>query len=173
MTARLAVSLAALIALTAPTLAQVDCPLERAIYTERQNGYELRFLPAESWELYGMMKAIYELRFPDGETVLWGYMTSNMGTSRDEGFLFAPECRRPGPEDPGSNEDERAACQVWNNVVYELKDGEVDFMPLYDEPAVPTLLMTDLGRVVRYSLYVLGPGDEPWDVFTFKECAPQ
>ncbi len=173
MTKRIAVSLLALAAFTAPAFAQPACPMERAIYTERDNGYELRFRPAESWELYGMMKAVYELHFPDGETVLWGYYAGNMGTSRDEGFLFSPDCRRPGPEDPGSSEDELAGCQVWNNVVYELKDGDVDFMPLYDEPAVERLLMTDLGRVVRYSLFVLGPGDEPWDVFTFKECAPE
>ena len=164
--------LVAAFAASSPVFAQSDCPFERAIYTEKDNGYELRFRPAESWEMYGMMKAIYELRFPDGETTLWGYITSNMGTSRDEGFLFSNDCRRPGPEDEGSSEDELAACQVWNGVMYELKDGDVDFLPLYDEPAVPRLLLTDLGRVIRYSLYVMGPGDEPWDVFTFSECGP-
>ena len=171
MSIRLPIAFAMSLLASGTATAAIDCPLERASYRERQNGYELRFRPAEPWEMTGNTKAIYDLAFPDGETVLWGYITSNMGTSRDEGFLFSPDCRRPGAEDPGSTEEELAECQVWNNVVYEHLADDVEFIPLYDEPAVERLLFTDLGRAVRYSLYVLGPGDEPWDVFTFKACA--
>lgn len=173
MSIRLPLAMALSLLACGPSSAAIDCPLERAVYVERQNGYELRFRPARSWEMTGSTKAIFDLVFPDGGTVLWGHISSNMGTSRDEGFLFSPECSRPGAEDPGSTKEELAACQVWNNVVYELRADDVDFMPLYDEPAVERLLLTDLGRAVRYSLYVMGPGDEPWDVFTFKACTKE
>jgi hypothetical protein len=39
-----------------------------------------------------------------------------------------------------------------------------------DQGLVPDrLLLTDLGRKIRYSM-VSSPGEEPWDVFDFKRC---
>ena len=52
-----------------------------------------------------------------------------------------------------------------------MNKGEPGFMPMYDGPAPQRILLSDLGRQIRYSPVVDGPGDEPWDVFDFKRCA--
>lgn len=154
-----------------PALAQSECPIERAIYAERDNGYELRFREGRPWEYPGMTGNVFELVMPDGRE-LWGRFHSNMGTSRDEGSIFFG-CSPPTDEDyDDMTEAEIAACRVWNGVVYGMADGEPGFVPSEGEAAPPGLLLTDLGRVVRYSGLVEGPGDEPWDYFELTGCAP-
>lgn len=151
------------------TASSIDCPMEQAIYTEPQNGFELRFRRGESWEMGGMTDNIFDLVFPDGRTA-WGYISSNMGTSRNTGHIFHG-CKRPGPDDGNMSEQEIADCQVWEGIAYSLNKGEPGFMSSESGAAPERVLMTDLGRKIRYAL-VDGPGDEPWDVFTFKSCAP-
>lgn len=147
----------------------IDCPLEQAVYTEPRNGFELRFAMGEPWDMGGMTESIFELAFPDGKTA-WGYIASNMGTSRDTGYIFHG-CNRPGPDDGNLSEEQFAECLVWQGLTYSLNSGEPGFMPSEGANAPERILMTDLGRKIRYSL-VDGPGREPWDVFTFKSCAP-
>lgn len=151
------------------TASKIDCPLAKATYTEPQKGYELRFRAAQPWELTGMTESVFDLAFPTGETA-WGFIASNMGTSRDVGALFYG-CARPGPDDVDLTEAQVAECRIWDNLVYSLNSGEPGYMPSEDSPAPERILLTDLGRKVRYAGPVDGPGDEPWDVFTFKSCA--
>ena len=156
-------------ALTAPSFAQQGCAFEDAIYAERENGFEARFRPGESWEMGGMTIAIFDLVMADG-TTLWGRVGTNMGVSRDEGSLFFG-CKRPGPDDGALEQAQIDRCRVWNNVIYAITNGQPDYLPFADEPAPPALLFADLGRKIRYSGLVESPGDEPWDYFTFARCA--
>lgn len=152
------------------TKSAIDCPLERATYSEPQAGWELRFRPGQPWEMMSMTTAVFDLVGPDGDTV-WGEATSNMGTSRDVGRLFNKSCERPGPDGPDYTEQEWAACTIWENVIYSLNGGEPGYLAAADSNAPERLLLSDLGRKMRYQGPVEGPGDEPWDVFTFKSCA--
>lgn len=151
------------------TVSSIDCPLEKAIYGEPQAGWELRFRKGESWEMRGMTESVFELVKADG-TVVWGEIASNMGTSRDVGRAYFG-CARPGRDDEDLTEAQYDACRLWEGVVYSLNGGEPGFMPYQEHNAPERLLMTDVGRKLRYSDVVSGPGGEPWDVFAFKSCA--
>jgi hypothetical protein len=175
MTARLVASLVAALAAAQPVLAE-ECPQELAIYTERDNGYELRFRTPEPWEAAANVSAIIELAFPGGETV-WGTTWTPNGTSWNQASLFSG-CRLPGPIDsatgdplPGSAPEELAACQIWEGVIYRLADTDVAHLPFREDPAASAILLTNLGPTVRYSGLVASPGDEPHDVFTLSGCA--
>ncbi|RYD94788.1 MAG: hypothetical protein EOP61_20990 [Sphingomonadales bacterium] len=151
------------------TQSTIDCPLEKAIYSEPQAGWELRFRAARPWELTGMTEAVMELVRKDG-TALWGDVASNMGTSRDVGVLFHG-CERPGADDEDLTEAQYDACRQWDGVMYSLNKGEPGYMPGEGANAPERILMTDIGRKLRYSDLVDGPGGEPWDVFDFARCA--
>ena len=150
--------------------AQTACTVENAIYAERDNGYELRFHKGKPWEFRGMTDSVFDLVMPDGRR-LWGAISSNMGTSRDVGRVYHG-CPSPAADGDVLTDEEYEACQQWEGVVYALNQGEPDFMPGAEESAPERILLTDLGRQIRYSDVVGSPGDEPWDVFDFKSCAP-
>lgn len=149
--------------------AEQSCKLQNAIYTERDNGYELQFRKPKPWESRGMVEAVFDLVMPDGRR-LWGEIAGNMGTSRNEGHLFFG-CPRPSPEGDDLTDDEYETCRQWEGVVYAIVDGAPEMLPFDTDPAPKMLLLSDLGRQIRYSDVVSGPGGEPWDVFTFKACA--
>lgn len=170
---RFAVAAAAIMALVQPAFAQepgssTGCNVENAVYAERDNGYELRFHKGKPWEFGGMIESVFELVMPDG-TRLWGNIASNMGTSRDVGRLYHG-CPAPTADEYLLDDDVEADCRQWEGVVYALNKGEPGFMPGEGREAPDRILLTDLGRKIRYSGLVLGPGDEPWDVFDFKRC---
>jgi len=160
-------AIAALAALATPAFAQTACPLKHAVYAERENGFELRFHPGKSWEMGGMTESVFDLVMPDGRK-LWGNIASNMGTSRDVGRVYHG-CPSPTADGDILTDEEHDACMQWEGVVYSLIGGEPGFVPYQDDPAPERLLLTDLGRKIRYSM-VDGPGQEPWDVFDFKRC---
>lgn len=151
------------------TQSTIGCPLEKATYSEPQAGWELRFRHGESWEMGGMTESVFELVKADG-TVVWGEIASNMGTSRDVGRAYFG-CARPGRDDADLTEEQYDACRLWEGVVYSLNTGEPGYMPYQDANAPERVLMTDVGRKLRYSDVVSSPGEEPWDVFDFKSCA--
>jgi len=166
---RLILLAAACAALATPAFAQVKCELQHAVYADPENGFELRFRSGESWEYPGMTDAIIDMVTPDGKK-LWGSITSNMGTSRQVGHLYYG-CKQPGRDDDDLTEEQYEACRQWEGVVYGINKGEPGFLPFQDEPAPERILLTDLGRQLRYSDVVDGPGDEPWDVLNFKRCS--
>ena len=43
------------------TQSTVDCPMEKAVYSEPQAGWELRFREGKPWEMTGMTTSIMEL----------------------------------------------------------------------------------------------------------------
>lgn len=153
----------------APAFAQQACTLERAVYAEKQSGYELHFRPIKPWESVGMVETVFDLVMPDGRK-LWGEISGNMGTSRDVGQLYFG-CPAPAADDEYVSEEVYEDCRQWEGVVYAIDKGEPGFLPFFDAPAPERLLLTDLGRKIRYSGLVDTVGDEPWDVFDFKRCA--
>lgn len=166
---RLVLAAAALVGVIAPAAtAQTACKVENAIFAERENGYELRFHKGKPWEFRGMTDAVFDLVMPDGRK-LWGNISSNMGTSRDVGRVYHG-CPSPTANADLLTDEEYDDCQQWEGVVYALDKGEPAFMPGEGENAPERILMTDLGRQIRYSDVVGSPGDEPWDVFDFKRC---
>lgn len=156
-------------AVSAPAFGQTTCKLEHAVYADRELGYELRFRPGKPWEMIGMTESIMDFVTPKGQ-VLWGNISGNMGVSRDVGRLYFG-CPSPSPEGRNLTDEEAEACLQWEGVVYALNDGEPGPMPFGDERAPQRLLLSDLGRKIRYSEVSEGPADEPWDVLDFKRCA--
>lgn len=174
-----ALALAALA--TGPGFAQEGCPQQRAVYTEKANGYVLTFREPLPWEASANTLAILDLAFPHGETHLWGWIWIPNGTSHNRIELFSPDCRLdtfdPAVDidpKPGSTPEELEACSVWEGVILELVDNDIsDGLPWFDAPgAAKTIILPNAGPTIRYSGFVLSPGDEPHDVFTFKECSP-
>lgn len=168
------VFLVALLAIT-PTATLAACPQQLALYTEKDNGYELRFRSPAPWEASPNVGAILELAFPDGTTI-WGTTWMPNGTSWNQADLFSG-CKLPGPIDeasgdplPGSTHEELEACKVWQGVIYNLSGNDIDWLPFREDPAAETILLTNLGPTIRYSGLVLSPGDEPHDVFTLSGC---
>jgi hypothetical protein len=160
---------------TAPSLAQEACPQVRAVYTEKDNGYVLKFRKPLPWETAANVSAVVELVFPDGSSI-WGTTWMPNGTSWNQADLLSG-CKLPGPIDeatgdpvPGSTTEELEACRVWKGVIYQLADDDVDYLPFQDDPAARSILLTNVGPVIRYSGLVLSPGDEPHDVFTLSGC---
>lgn len=143
------------------------CPLTLALYAEPQGQLELRFHTAQSWETAGSTSHVMELALPDGRE-LWGRITQNQGTSRDEGHLYFG-CDAPSPE--GEPEPEALQdCLAWEGVVYALQDGRIETMPAASEKAPKALVLADLGRQLRYSVM---QGDEApvWDQLDLSGCA--
>jgi hypothetical protein len=165
---RLILLAAAFAALAAPAFAEVKCQLRHAVYADPDNGFELRFRPGETWEYPGMTDAVIDMVTPGGE-ILWGSITSNMGTSRNVGHLFYG-CPAPSADGDDLTEEQYDQCRQWEGVVYALDKGEPGLLPSEEEPAPERLLLTDLGRKIRYSDVVSSPGEEPWDVLDFKRC---
>ena len=159
-------ALAAMLAL-AGTAAQ-SCPMTLALYADTATGAELRIRSPAPWEGSGSTTHAIELGLRDGR-VLWGIVGQNMGTSRDVGQLYSG-CDRPGPEDAPLSEDEAADCLAWEGVVYGLQDGVVAALPGPQEKAPESLILTDLGRKLRYAVFD-SPGQEPWDQFRLHGCA--
>jgi hypothetical protein len=169
--------LATLVAL--PATAQEDCPQERAIYTEKDNGYVLTFRTPEPWEASANTLAILDLAFPD-ETHIWGHIWIPNGTSHNKIEFFTGDCELPkftpgidiDPTD-GSTQEELEACSVWSGVILALANDDIAGLPWFDSAgAAKTVLLPNIGPTIRYSGLVLSPGDEPHDVFTFKRCGP-
>lgn len=176
---RTAAAIALLVALAAPVAADEACPQNRAIYTEKDNGYVLAFRKPEPWETPANSMAVLDLAFPNGSQ-LWGHIWLPNGTSHDRVEFFTDDCSLPRFDPavdtdptPGSSEEEREACSVWEGVIFSLADNDIGGLPWFDQvAAAETVLLPDLGPTIRYSGLVLGPGDEPHDVFTLTGCGP-
>ena len=168
--------------LATPALAAPDCPQNRAIYSEKDNGYILSFRPTEPWEASANTMTILTLDFPEVEGTekesVWGWIWLPNGTSHDRIELFhgcsLPTLDAGGDEIGGSTHDELDACSVWEGIIVSLADDDIHEIRWHDGAmAAETLLLPNLGPTIRYSGLVLSPGDEPHDVFTFTRCSPE
>ena len=144
------------------------CPMTLALYADTATGTELRIRTPAPWEGSGGTIYSIELGLRDGR-VLWGRIGQNLGTSRDVGQLYSG-CDRPGPDDGPLSEEAAEECRAWEGVVYALQDGVVAGLPGPEEKAPESLILTDLGRKLRYAVFS-SPGEEPWDQFRLHGCA--
>jgi hypothetical protein len=168
---------AALAAATALPAVAADCVQNTAIYTEKDNGYVLTFRPTKPWEGAANMMTVMDLAFPDG-THIWGSIFIPNGTAHNQAYFYTADCDLPTFDpavdiDPtfGSSQEELAACQVYDGILLTLENDDIG-SPLWHDGNAPaqTILFPDLGPVIRYSGLVLGPGDEPHEVFTLQGC---
>jgi hypothetical protein len=165
---RIALNLALSAFVALPAVA-AECPLERAIYRERDQGYELHFFATTNRDPANAGHRFFVVR-PGDVRNLSGLVTGNLGVSRDSGTARR-DCPTPEEKAPADVTDaDWQDCTYWEGLVYALGENSAEMLPMGDEPAPPALLLTDFGRQIRYSGLVGGPGDTPWDVFTFLRC---
>lgn len=142
-----------------------DCPVERAIYVETELSTKLRFVPASS------ENSPVTHRFT---------MVASKGEA--EGNVFYDlEIERPVstillncPEGDVTGAD-LAACTVWKGIIYGVNQatGDVDLLPSEGEAAPDQLLLPGFGPAVAASSFGKALNGMPWDVFSYKECAPK
>lgn len=157
---RLPVLIPSLVLLGAsPALAA--CPIELAVYGEREQVAEIDFRPT-----MGSATTTNSFKMLLGkDVVLDGVVLWSSDAARPHGTLMH-KC----PEGDVTGE-ELAACTVWEGVIYSADaTGAVDLLPSEHKDAPSTLIFPDLaGQLGRSTIHDKLP-KLPWDVFTMKGC---
>lgn len=160
---RLALVLAGLLAAGAASAA--ECRQDRAVYVDRDGGYELTFEPVGSEA--AAVSHHFRMKVLSGGTVLDGVVMPG-DPARSNGMVMH-DC----PEGDVTGED-IAACTVWEGVIYALGgEGDADLLPEESATAAETLLLSGFGPSLRYSaLWDAGKAKAvPSDVFRRKGCS--
>ena len=160
---RLALVLAGLLAAGAASAA--ECRQDRAVYMDRDGGYELTFEPVGSEA--AAVSHHFKMKVLSGGTVLDGIVMPG-DPARSNGMVMH-DC----PEGDVTGE-EIAACTVWEGVIYALGGaGDADLLPEESATAAETLLLAGFGPSLRYSaLWDAGKARAvPSDVFKRKGCS--
>lgn len=145
-----------------------DCRQEKAIYEDRDRTYTFNFEPVGSKA--AATSHHFKVTAGGKDLVLDGIVTmSDDGVTRANGMIMhnCPEGDATG--------DELRACTVWQGIIYSLEGANlIGILPSAEEPAASELLFTGLGPAFLYSsLNESGKlPAPPWDLLTFKECAP-
>lgn len=143
--------------------ANAGCPMELAVYSDRDDAAWIDFRPTgESVVVTNTFKMVLE-----------------KGVVLDGMVMWSDDVRRPYaslmyqcPEGDVTGE-EIAACTVWEGVVYSADaKGELDLIPAEGSTAPQQLLFPDLGPTLRLSrAFQEGALSKvPWDVFALKGC---
>ena len=155
--------LAGLLAATAASGA--ECRQDRALYADRDGGYELAFEPVGSNA--AATSHHFKLKILASGVVLDGVvMPGEPARSNGMAMYNCPEGDVTG--------EEIVACTVWEGVIYALDGaGDAGLLPEEGAVAAETLLLSGFGPSVRYSkLWDDGKASvAPWDVFIRKGCA--
>lgn len=139
------------------------CPIELAVYGDTQSGSEIDFTPTgTSATVTNTFRMIL-----DNNVVLNGIVMWSTGEARPNGSLMykCPEGDVTGGE--------LAACTLWSGVIYTSDDkGTIGLLPAQGVDAPKTLILPDLGPLLRHSLAYGGKGFSkvPGDVFVMKGC---
>lgn len=144
-----------------PSLAA--CPVELAVYRDRDAIAGIDFMPVDS---QAAVTNRFRMAMRDGP-VFEGHVLWTGDPARPYGQLLH-DC----PEGDVTGE-EIAACTVWQGTVYALgADGAVGLMPGQGEPAPERLLLADLGYQMRWSAAweKAGLTAVPWDEFRLSGC---
>lgn len=144
------------------TAALSACPVELAVYREAQTGTTIDFRPGGNATATNAFRMVF-----DKGVVLDGVVMWDGDVPRPVGML-THDC----PEGDATAR-ELAACTVWQGVIYSADGGgRVDLMPPEGEAAPETLILADLGRVLKASPVYdkTGLADAPWDAFTLHGC---
>lgn len=147
----------------ATAAAQAACPIELAVYGDSQSGSEIDFTPTGT---SAVVTNTFRLIL-DNDVVLNGIVMWNEGVARSNGSLMykCPEGDITGAE--------LATCTLWNGVIYTSDDkGSIGLLPAEGVEAPKTLILPDLGPVLRQSRAYGGGGFSkvPSDVFAMKGC---
>ena len=136
------------------------CPIELAVYSDRDGVASLDFRPA------GQSAAITNtFRLVNDRIVLDGIVSDGVG--RPIGMLGH---RCPQGDATGQELDD---CTLWQGVIYASDDaGGIGLLPAEGAPAPKTLILADLARALRFSpAYGANGFDKvPADVFTISGC---
>lgn len=153
------------VAMLSATTANAACPIELAVYGDRDKAAEIDFRPTlQSATVTNSFKMVL-----DNDTVLDGVVMWSDGVARPNGMLMH---RCPEGDVTGEELD---ACTVWQGVIYSVDDqGNVGLLPRerIGAEAPKTLIFPDLGHSLRMSA-AYGPdgfSKVPWDVFEIKRC---
>ena len=159
---RVALVLLGLSAATAASAA--ECRQDRAVYADRDKGYELTFEPVGSKA--AATSHHFKLKVLSSGVVLDGIVMPG-DPARSNGMVMH-NC----PEGDVTGE-EIAACTVWEGVIYALDGADAALLPDADGKAAETLLLAGFGASLRYSsLWEDGKATVvPWDVLKRKGCA--
>ena len=142
-----------------------ECLFERAIYTQKESGYVLRFAPSRELARFSGTTNTFFVEAKDLPKPLTGWVIWNNGESRPEGSAML-DC----PQDADTDED-LADCTKWSGVIYALGEGDAALLPGEDQPPPATILLPDFGRQIHYSIILdIGSEEVPWDVFRFDRC---
>ena len=142
-----------------------DCRQDRAIYADRDGGYELVFEPVGSDA--AATSHHFKLKVLVSGVVLDGVVMPGE-PARSNGMVL-----HACPEGDATGE-EIAACTVWEGVIYTLDvAGDANLLPDQGARAAETLLLAGFGPSLRYSrLWDEGKAKVvPQDVFKQKGCA--
>lgn len=143
--------------------AHAACPVELAVYGDRDNAAEIDFTPVgEAAVTTNTFRMILEK-----DVVLDGVVMWSADVARPNGILMH-KC----PEGDVTGE-ELAACTVWQGVIYTADgQGNVELLPAEGVDAPEKLIFSDLAHSLRRSSAYGMNGflKLPWDVFQLKGC---
>lgn len=141
---------------------QAACPIELAVYGEKNQAAEIDFRPATD-----AATVTNSFQMVIGNFVLDGFVQWTEGESRPYGTLHY-SC--PTGDVTG---EEYAACTVWQGVIYTANEqGVIDLLPAPGAPAPKRLILADLGPSLKAAT-AFGPTGLtkiPFDVFEMKGC---
>lgn len=143
--------------------AHAACPIELAIYSDRDGIAELNFAPVEQVAaVTNMFRLVMR-----GGPIFEGHVMWTQEPARPYGQLMF-KC----PEGDVTGE-ELDACTVWQGVIYGIDDkGEVGLLPAEGEPAPASLVLADLAYQMQGApaFTTAGLATVPWDGFTLSGC---
>jgi hypothetical protein len=155
------VALALLAGASAP--ARAACPMELAVYSDRDEAAWIDFRPTgESAVVTNTFKMAL-----DNDVILDGMVMWSEGVRRPYASLMynCPEGDVTGAE--------IAACTLWEGVIYTADaGGNIELIPAEGTAAPQTLIFPELGPTLRMSVAYGAKGFSkvPWDVFALKGC---
>jgi hypothetical protein len=143
--------------------ARAACPMELAVYGDRDGVGGIDFRPTgENAVVTNSFKMVM-----DNSVMLDGIVMWTVEEPRSHAIVS-----RNCPEGDVTGE-EYAACTLWQGVVYAVDGkGEVGLLPAEGEPAPARLVFADLGPALRSS-NAFGEGGfskVPFDIFQLKGC---
>ncbi|WP_353644069.1 hypothetical protein [Mesorhizobium sp. WSM2239] len=139
------------------------CPMELAIYGERDGVAEINFAPTGNT---AVVTNTFRMLLED-DVVLDGIVMWTEAVPRPNGMLMH-KC--PKGDVTGA---ELAICTVWQGVIYTSDDkGNIELLPAEGGDAPAKLIFPDLGPSLQRSAAFGADGlaKVPWDVFALKGC---
>ncbi|UJW85092.1 hypothetical protein [Devosia sp. SL43] len=160
-------SLVALAWLTVSGLANaVECPLDRASYTEERSGAVIQFYPKDTSTDGITVMGLFDLRLPNIETLYQGEIAWNMGRyARPDGSIAQP-CT------PEAAADWPNACWLWSGPVYAIGNETASLIEEPDMAAPNILLFAEFGRslLMNETFGTANPDLFAFDVFMLNGC---